>query len=94
MKKMRDLADNDIYSAAYNQKVRELIKDCMQKNDNTPIDQPSLIPILIEASKSLKILICEMISWSIRDSIHRLPLPTRISAHGLSLLWKHLPDAS
>ena len=71
---MRDLADHDIYSAEYNQKVRELIKDCLQKNDNSPIDQPSLIPILVEASKSFLELKPSKNDWFKLDETNLLKL--------------------
>ena len=54
--------------------MRELIKDCLQKNDNSPIDQPSLIPILVEASKSFPELKPSKNDWFKKDETNLLKL--------------------
>mmetsp|Transcript_19094 Transcript_19094/g.21651 ORF Transcript_19094/g.21651 Transcript_19094/m.21651 type:complete len:129 (-) Transcript_19094:512-898(-) len=72
---MRNLIPEDTrYTDDFNQKVKELITDCMQKNDNTSIDQPSLIPILEEASKSFPQLKSSQNDWFKKDEANLLNL--------------------
>ena len=72
---MRNLIPEDTrYTDDFNQKVKELITDCMQKNDNTSIDQPSLIPILEEASKSFPQLKSSKNDWFKKDEANLLNL--------------------
>ena len=49
----RDLLHKDTIDVDnYNKQVKELIIECLHENDKAAIHQPSLIPILVEASKS------------------------------------------
>ncbi|MCP4744862.1 MAG: hypothetical protein GY874_01800, partial [Desulfobacteraceae bacterium] len=71
----RDLLHEDTrYADNYNQKVKELIIDCLHENDKTIIDQPSLIPILVEASKSFPEMKSSKNDWFKKDEENLLKL--------------------
>ena len=56
--------------------MRELIQDCLQNTESAPIDQPSLIPILEEASKSFPELKPSKNDWFKKDETNLIKLIT------------------
>ena len=74
-RKMRNLLpDNTRYTDDFNQKVKELIIECMHENDKASIDQPSLILILEEASKSFPQMKSSKNDWFKKDETNLLKL--------------------
>ena len=73
-KKINLLPEDPVHIDEYNVKIKESIANWQQNNENPSIDQPSLIPILQEASKTFPEETPSKNDWFSKDEKNLLKL--------------------